>query len=85
MLGCWLVRIDPLGNTKRFNYYDSSDNLTGSALFNLSGAILSSNTFTYDADDNRLTSTVWRRVSGSWTSATTTNIYDAMNRVTQTD
>ncbi len=75
--------IDPLGNTN-VNYYDSSDNLTGSALFNLSGAILSSNTFTYDADDNRLTSTVWRRVSGSWTSATTTNIYDAMNRVTQT-
>ncbi len=44
---------------------------------------LSSNTFTYDENGNRLTSTAWRRVNGVWTSATTTNIYDAMNRVVQ--
>jgi RHS repeat-associated protein len=75
--------IDPLGNTN-VNYYDSSDNLTGGALFNLSGTILSSNNFTYDADGNRLTSIVWRHVGTSWVGATNTYIYDAQNRVTQT-
>jgi RHS repeat-associated protein len=74
---------DALG-TITTNYYDpTTDNLIGTATLS-SGVILSSNTFTYDANDNRLTSTVWRKVNGSWTAATTTYIYDAMNRVTQT-
>jgi RHS repeat-associated protein len=66
------------------NSYDGSDNLIATATLDVSGNLLSTNSFTYDANGNRLTSTVWRRVNGFWTSATTTNIYDAMNRVVQT-
>jgi RHS repeat-associated protein len=67
------------------NSYDNNDNLIGTAtLEGVTGAILSSNTFTYDGNGNRLTSTVWRQVNGVWKSALTTYIYDAMNRVVQT-
>ena len=74
---------DPIGTTST-NHYDVSGNLTNSATLDASGLILSSNTYTYDANGNRLTSTVWRRVSGTWVAATTTNIYDAQNRVIET-
>ena len=74
---------DPIG-TVTTNYYDGNDNLIRTATLNASGAILSSNTFAYDANNNRTNFTVWRRVSGSWIGATTTYIYDAMNRVVQT-
>ena len=64
------------------NYYDGSENLIATATY-VGSTILSTNTFTYDADGNRLTFTVWRQVGGSWTGATATYIYDAMNRVVQ--
>jgi RHS repeat-associated protein len=66
------------------NYYDSSENLIATATVGTGGTILSSNTFAYDDNANRLTSTIWRKASGSWTAATTTYIYDAQNRVIQT-
>jgi len=66
------------------NYYDGSQNLFATATLDTSGTILSSNTITYDDNANRITSTVWRHVSGFWTGATTAYVYDAMNRVVQT-
>ena len=74
---------DAMGITTE-NFYDGSDNLTGTATYDSGNSVLSTNTFTYDSNGNRLTSTVWRRVNGTWTAATTTYIYDAMNRVVQT-
>jgi YD repeat-containing protein len=75
--------IDPIG-TMTTNTYGPNDNLIASATVGASG-ILSSNTFTYDDNGNRLSSTVWRRLAnGSWEGDTTSNIYDAMNRVVQT-
>ena len=74
---------DPIGTTTT-NSYDSSGNLIFSASIGSSGAILSSNTYTYDLNNNRLTSSVWRHVGLNWTNATTTNIYDAQNRIIQT-
>jgi RHS repeat-associated protein len=66
------------------NSYDGSDNLTGSGVFDAFGNILSTNSFSYDANGNQLTSTVWRRTNGVWTGATTTSVYDGQNRVIQT-
>ena len=74
---------DPIGTTST-NYYDGSENLIATATLDASGKILSTNTFTYDNNANRLTSTVWRHVGSSWTPSTTTYNYDAQNRVTQT-
>jgi RHS repeat-associated protein len=74
---------DPIG-TATTNYYDQNGNLTNTATLDVSGVILSSNSYTYDANLNRLTSTVWRHVGGSWVGATTTNVYDAQNRVIET-
>jgi len=79
----------PLGSrdaiaTLTTNYYDGSGNLISSAMTDPSGAILTTNRFAYDSDGNRTSSTVWRRVSGSWTPATTTYVYDGQNRVVQT-
>lgn len=70
--------------TRTTNYFDGIGNLTASAAVSASGAILSTNSFAYDANGNRTNSTVWRRVNGSWTGATTTYIFDAQNRVVQT-
>ncbi|HLX69591.1 MAG TPA: LamG-like jellyroll fold domain-containing protein [Verrucomicrobiae bacterium] len=75
---------DPLG-TLTTNSYDGSDNLIGTETFASDGVtILSTNSFGYDANDNRTNSTVWRKVGSSWIPATTTYVYDAMNRVVQT-
>ncbi|MGD1089511.1 MAG: RHS repeat-associated core domain-containing protein [Verrucomicrobiota bacterium] len=74
---------DALGNITT-NTYDNYDNLITTALLNPSGTILSSNTYAYDLNGNRTNSTVWRHVGTSWVGATTTYIYDAMNRVIQT-
>jgi len=65
------------------NYYDSTNNLISTATY-VGSTILSSNTFTYDANGNRLTSTVWRITNSVWTGAITKFVYDAMNRVVQT-
>jgi RHS repeat-associated protein len=65
------------------NYYDNSGNLTTNATL-ASGTILSSNTFAYDLNGNRTGSTVWRKVNGFWTPASTTFVYDGQNRVVQT-
>jgi RHS repeat-associated protein len=75
--------VDPLGNITT-NVYDSNQNLTSTAVLSSSGIILSSNTYTYDLDGNRLTSTIWRHVGSVWVAATTTNIYDAQSRVVET-
>jgi RHS repeat-associated protein len=75
---------DPIG-TLTTNYYDNFGNLTNSATLDASGTIvLSISSFVYDANGNRTSSTIWRRVGSGWTPAITTYIYDAMNRVTQT-
>jgi RHS repeat-associated protein len=71
---------DPLQTTMH-NTYDSYENLASTATIDTSGNILSTNTYYYDANGNRTNSTAWRRVSGAWTSATTTYGYDAENRV----
>jgi RHS repeat-associated protein len=81
-----LGSVDAVG-TLTTNAYDSSENVIGTATMASDGVtILSTNSFTYDDDGNRLTSTVWRHVAGTsgWVAATTTYIYDAQNRVTQT-
>lgn len=76
--------IDAIG-TRTTNYYDGNDNLYQTAVLDgNTGAILSSNTFAYDANGNRTNSTVWRQVCSVWTPSTTAYIYDAMNRVVQT-
>jgi RHS repeat-associated protein len=74
---------DTIGTTTT-NYYDLSGNLTNTATLDVSGNILSSNSYTYDANNNRLTSTVWRRVGLNWVPASTTSAYDAQNRVIET-
>ncbi len=82
--GQMLGSVNAIG-TASTNYYDPSTGyLLATATLDASGAILSSNTVTYDADGNRLTSSVWRRVGGTWISATTAYIYDGMDRVVQT-
>lgn len=77
-----IASVDPIG-TMTTNTYDQYENLIASATVG-NGVLLSSNTYTYDANGNRLTSTVWRRVNGSWEGDTTTSFYDAMNRVIET-
>ena len=75
---------DPLGNVTT-NYYDSSaGNLLATAVLDTNNNILSTNSYSYDADGNQTNSTVWRRVGGTWTNATTSYVYDGQNRVTQT-
>lgn len=80
--GLLLGSVDAVG-TLTTNAYDRNDNLIGTAVIDSSWNIVSSNSFTYDDNNNQVTSTVWRRVGGIWTNATTTNVYDAMNRVVQ--
>jgi RHS repeat-associated protein len=80
--GLLLGSVDSVG-TLTTNAYDGNNNLIGIATIDSSG-VVSSNSFTYDQNNNQVTSTVWRRVAGVWTAATTTNIYDAENRVIQT-
>lgn len=77
--------VDALG-TVAMNYYDANENLTSTATMDTNGVILSTNSFTYDANGNRTNSTVWRHVPGNtnWVGATTTYIYDAQNRLVQT-
>jgi YD repeat-containing protein len=82
--GLLVGSVDAIGTVTTNYYNDSSEDLTATAALDASGAILSSNTFAYDLNGNRTNSTVWRRVAGSWTGATTTYIYDAQNRVVQT-
>jgi RHS repeat-associated protein len=65
------------------NSYDGDGNLTATATLDASG-ILSTNSFTYDDNGNRTSSTVWRKVGAAWTNATTTYVYDGQNRVVQT-
>lgn len=77
-----MASIDPMG-TMTTNTYDLYENLNATATVG-NGVLLSSNTYTYDDNGNRLTSTVWRHVDGNWEGDTTTNIYDAMNRVVET-
>jgi RHS repeat-associated protein len=75
---------DPIGTTT-YNSYDTSEDLIGTATVVSTNRILGTNSYTYDNNGNRLTSTVWRHAAnGSWTPATTTNIYDAQNRVIET-
>jgi len=71
------------------NSYDSAGDLTGTMMYTLSGSvtnILSTNSFSYDANGNQLTSTAWRHIpgDGGWVGATTTHAYDAQNREIQT-
>ena len=67
-----------------FNSYDpATGNLTGTSTSDASG-ILSSNTFGYDLNGARSSSTVWSRVNGTWTPATTTYVLDPQGRVVQT-
>ena len=75
---------DAIGTITTNSYDPATDYLIGTATLNASGTILSSNTFAYDANGNRTSSTVWRRVGVTWVPAVTTYIYDAMNRVVQT-
>jgi RHS repeat-associated protein len=75
--------VDALGNVTT-NYYDGSGNLTATAVLDTSNTILSTNSYAYDANGNQTNSTVWRRVSGTWTPATTVYVYDGQNRVVQT-
>jgi len=82
--GLLLGSVDAVGTLSTNVYDPSTGYLVQTATLDAAGAILSSNTFTYDGDGNRLTSTVWRRVNSSWTGSTTTYIYDGMNRVVQT-
>ena len=65
------------------NVYDGLGNLTGTATLDAAGAILSSNTFGYDANGNQTTSVVWRRVDWVWEGATNTSVFDAQNRLVQ--
>ena len=81
--GYMLGSRDAIG-TINTNYYDGNENLIATKTLDASGTILSTNSFTYDANLNRLTSTVSRRFGSGWTNATTTYTYDAMNRVVQT-
>ena len=74
---------DPV-STVAANFYDTNGNMIASAVLGSSGVILSSNSYSYDANNNRITSTIWRHSGGGWAAATTTNVYDAQNRVTQT-
>jgi len=78
-----LGSVDGIG-TLTTNAYDGNNNLIGTETMDASHNIVSSNSFTYDDNNNRLTSTVWHRVNQTWTAATTTNVYDGMNRVVQT-
>jgi RHS repeat-associated protein len=81
--GLLLGSVDAIG-TATTNVY-VSENLVGTATKDRSGVILSTNTFAYDSNNNRTNSAVWRSLNGSaWTSAVTTYIYDAQNRVFQT-
>jgi len=82
--GQLLSSVDSLG-TVTMNFYDPPTGyLVGTATFDASSMVLATNTFAYDENGNRTNSTVWRRVGGAWTGATTTYIYDSMNRVVQT-
>jgi RHS repeat-associated protein len=76
---------DALG-TLTTNIYDASGNLTAMAVLGVSGKILSTNSFTYDANGNQTNSVTWRTNSagGGWLGATNTTIYDAQNRAVQT-
>jgi RHS repeat-associated protein len=74
---------DPNGTTTA-NSYDISENLAGTITLDAANAILSTNSFTYDGNGNRLTSSVWRRTNNVWTAAVTKYVYDAQNRVIQT-
>ena len=75
--------VDALGN-QTINYYDGFGNLSATAMLDAGNTILSTNSFLYDANGNQTNSTVWRRVSGTWTNATTAYVYDGQNRVVQT-
>ena len=76
--GLLLSSQDALG-TITLNFYDATENLVGMATVNGS-TVLSSNVFGYDADGNRISSTVWRRVNTVWTAAQTTFVLDGQNR-----
>ncbi len=82
--GTLLVSSSDAIETTTYNSYDASENLIGAATVDASNRILSTNSYTYDNNGNSLTSTVWRHVSGNWTPATTTNVYDGQNRVIET-
>lgn len=73
---------DQIG-TLRTNFYDGSQNLVISATLSPAAVILSTNSFKYDVDGNRIASVVWRQVGGAWVGATNTYILDAQSRVTQ--
>jgi len=81
--GLLVESVDPIG-TVATNYYDGFENLIATATIDASGVILSSNTFAYDANNNRTNSTVWRVVGGTWVPSVTASIYDGQNRVVQT-
>jgi RHS repeat-associated protein len=82
--GGMLVSSTDAPGTTTTNSYDTSQNLIAMATLSSNGTILNTNSFAYDLNGNRLTSTVWRHSNGSWVPATTTNVYDAQNRVIQT-
>ena len=82
--GMLVGSMNPVG-TVTTNFYDVDQNLIGTSTSNLSGGgILSSNTYFYDANGNRLISTNWRRVGGTWAPAVTSYTYDSQNRLIQT-
>jgi RHS repeat-associated protein len=79
-----LGSVDAVGNVTT-NYYDPATSyLVSTATLDAQNNLLSSNTYAYDANGNRTNSTVWRQVSGGWTNAETSYVYDALNRVVQT-
>jgi RHS repeat-associated protein len=79
-----LISSQDAAGTLTLNAYDGWENLTGTAVYDALGRILSTNSFTYDDNGNRITSTVWRGIGGVLTGAMTTYVYDGQNRVVQT-
>jgi len=74
------------GGTLSTNYYNNFGDLLATATYSLEGGftLLSSNSFLYDANGNQTNSKASRKVGSGWVAATTTSVYDALNRVVQT-
>jgi YD repeat-containing protein len=74
---------DAVGTITTNTYNDLGD-LSGSAVLpGGGGSILSTNSFEYDANGNRTSEVVWRRVDDQRQGATNRYILDAQNRVVQ--
>jgi RHS repeat-associated protein len=79
---------DPVGTTNA-NYWDEpTGNLMATAVIQgfgcatvPMGTVLSTNSYGYDDNGNRIFTVTWRRVGGLWVGATNTSTLDAQNRV----